>query len=100
MEETRIKYPVGYQDFKTIREGGFLYVDKTDLIFNLVDSYKYAFLSRPRRFGKTLLTSTLHYYLAGHKELFTGLAIEKLERLDSIPRTSLRFEPNEGTYTG
>jgi hypothetical protein len=91
MEETRIKYPVGYQDFKTIREGGFLYVDKTDLIFNLVDSYKYAFLSRPRRFGKTLLTSTLHYYLAGHKELFTGLAIEKLEK-DWIQYPVLHFD--------
>jgi hypothetical protein len=91
MEETRIKYPVGYQDFKTIREGGFLYVDKTDLIFNLVDSCKYAFLSRPRRFGKTLLTSTLHYYLAGRKDLFTGLAIEKLEK-DWIQYPVLHFD--------
>jgi hypothetical protein len=91
MEETRIKYPVGYQDFKTIREGGFLYVDKTDLIFNLVDSCKYAFLSRPRRFGKTLLTSTLHYYLAGRKDLFTGLAIEELEK-DWIQYPVLHFD--------
>jgi hypothetical protein len=80
MEGTNVKYPVGYQDFKAIREGGFLYVDKTDLIYKLVDTSKYAFLSRPRRFGKTLLTSTLHYYLSGRKELFTGLAIEKLEK--------------------
>jgi hypothetical protein len=80
MEVKRIKYPVGYQNFKEIREGGFLYVDKTELIYNLVDSSKYVFLSRPRRFGKTLLTSTLHYYLSGCKELFTGLAIEKLEK--------------------
>jgi hypothetical protein len=79
MEAKKIKYPVGYQDFKIMREGGFLYVDKTDLIYNLVDTSKYVFLSRPRRFGKSLLTSTLHYYLAGCKELFTGLAIEKLE---------------------
>jgi hypothetical protein len=80
MEENEILYPVGYQDFKTIREGGFLYVDKTDLIYKLVRTSKYAFLSRPRRFGKSLLTSTLHYYLAGRKDLFTGLAIEKLEK--------------------
>jgi hypothetical protein len=80
METKTIKYPVGYQDFKEIRERKMLYVDKTDLIYNLVDTSKYVFLSRPRRFGKSLLTSTLHYYLAGCKELFTGLAIEKLEK--------------------
>jgi hypothetical protein len=91
MEENEILYPVGYQDFKTIREGGFLYVDKTDLIFNLVERYKYVFLSRPRRFGKTLLTSTLHYYLAGRKDLFTGLAIEKLEK-DWIQYPILHFD--------
>jgi hypothetical protein len=91
MEENEILYPVGYQDFKTIREGGFLYVDKTDLIFNLVERYKYVFLSRPRRFGKTLLTSTLHYYLAGRKDLFTGLAIEKLEK-DWIQYPVLHFD--------
>jgi hypothetical protein len=80
MEEMDILYPVGVQDFKDIREGNFLYVDKTDLIYKLVRSSKFAFLSRPRRFGKSLLTSTLHYYLAGRKEFFTGLAIEKLEK--------------------
>jgi hypothetical protein len=80
MEVKRIKYPVGYQNFEEIRKGGFLYVDKTELIYNLVDTSKYVFLSRPRRFGKTLLTSTLHYYLSGRKDLFTGLAIEKLEK--------------------
>jgi hypothetical protein len=68
------------QDFKEIREGNFLYVDKTDLIYRLVRSSKYVFLSRPRRFGKSLLTSTLHYYLSGCKDLFTGLAVEKLEK--------------------
>jgi hypothetical protein len=80
MEETRIKYPVGCQDFEKIRKQGMLYVDKTAIIYELVNSYGYVFLSRPRRFGKTLLTSTLHYYLAGRKDLFTGLAIEKLEK--------------------
>jgi hypothetical protein len=89
--ETMIKYPVGYQDFKEIRKGNFLYVDKTDLIYRLVSSSKYVFLSRPRRFGKSLLTSTLHYYLAGCKELFTGLAIEKLEK-DWIQYPVLHFD--------
>jgi hypothetical protein len=74
-----IKYPVGYQDFEKIRKQGLLYVDKTALVYQLVHTSSYAFLSRPRRFGKTLLTSTLHYYLSGCKELFSGLAIEKLE---------------------
>jgi hypothetical protein len=80
MEAIEIKYPVGLQDFENIRKGNYLYVDKTDLIYKLVNTTKYAFLSRPRRFGKSLLTSTLHYYLAGRKDLFTGLAMEKLEK--------------------
>jgi hypothetical protein len=80
MEAIGIKYPVGIQDFENIRKGNYLYVDKTDLIYKLVSTSKYAFLSRPRRFGKSLLTSTLHYYLAGRKDLFTGLAMEKLEK--------------------
>jgi hypothetical protein len=80
METNEIKYPVGYQDFKEIREGNFLYVDKTALIYKLVKTSKYTFLSRPRRFGKTLLTSTLHYYFDGRKELFAGLAMERLEK--------------------
>jgi hypothetical protein len=80
METIEIKYPVGYQDFEEIRKGGFLYVDKTNLIYRLVHTSKYAFLSRPRRFGKTLLASTLHYYFDGRKDLFTGLAMERLEK--------------------
>jgi hypothetical protein len=80
MEANEIKYPVGMQDFEDIRKRGYLYVDKTGLIYKLVNAYKYAFLSRPRRFGKTLLTSTLHYYFEGRKDLFAGLAIEPLEK--------------------
>jgi hypothetical protein len=80
METNEVKYPVGYQNFKEIREGNFLYVDKTDLIYKLVKYSKYTFLSRPRRFGKSLLTSTLHYYFEGRKDLFTGLAMEHLEK--------------------
>jgi hypothetical protein len=91
METKKIKYPVGCQDFKIMREGGFLYVDKTELIYNLVDDSRYVFLSRPRRFGKSLLTSTLLYYLSGRKDLFTGLAIEKLEK-DWIQYPVLHFD--------
>jgi hypothetical protein len=91
METEFIKYPVGYQDFKAIREEGFLYVDKTALIYRLVKTSKYVFLSRPRRFGKSLLTSTLHYYFEGCKELFVELAMEKLEK-DWIQYPVLHFD--------
>jgi hypothetical protein len=80
METRTIKYPIGEQDFEKIRKGGFLYVDKTDLVYKLANSVSYVFLSRPRRFGKTLLTSTLHYYFDGRKDLFAGLAMEQLEK--------------------
>ena len=73
-------YPVGIQSFKEIREGGYLYVDKTALMYHLVSTGKYYFLSRPRRFGKSLLTSTLEAYFKGEKELFRGLAIESFEK--------------------
>lgn len=74
-----IKYPIGIQTFSKIREQGMLYVDKTRLIYKLTNSYGYVFLSRPRRFGKSLLVSTLQAYFEGKKELFKGLDIEQLE---------------------
>lgn len=73
------RFPIGVQDFAILREDKKYYVDKTDLIYNMVSSDRYYFLSRPRRFGKSLLVSTLQYYFEGRKDLFTGLAIEKLE---------------------
>ena len=73
-------YPVGIQSFEKIREGGYCYIDKTSLIYNLVKSGQYYFLSRPRRFGKSLLISTLEAYFLGKKELFKGLAMEGLEK--------------------
>jgi hypothetical protein len=79
MNEIDVLYPIGVQDFKEIREKGMVYVDKTDLIYKLVKTSTYTFLSRPRRFGKSLLTSTLHYYFEGRKDLFQGLAMEALE---------------------
>ena len=75
-----MKYPIGIQDFKKIINGGYVYVDKTALIYDLVSEGSVYFLSRPRRFGKSLLVSTLKYYFEGEKELFKGLAIDKLEK--------------------
>jgi hypothetical protein len=73
-------YPVGMQDFEYIRQDNFYYVDKTAYIYQLAQSSKYIFLSRPRRFGKSLLCSTIKYYFAGRRDLFRGLAIEQLEK--------------------
>ena len=73
------KYPIGIQTFSEIIRKGYVYVDKTGLIHRLVNDKKYVFLSRPRRFGKSLLSSTLHSYFNGDKELFMGLQIEALE---------------------
>jgi hypothetical protein len=73
-------YPIGIQDFSEIRRLNALYVDKTELIYRLTSRSKYVFLSRPRRFGKSLLSSTLQYYFEGRKDLFTGLAMERLEK--------------------
>lgn len=75
-----MKYPIGIQSFQKIREDSFVYVDKTDLMYKLVTGGNIYFLSRPRRFGKSLLISTLKAYFEGKKELFAGLAIEKLEQ--------------------
>ena len=75
-----VNYPIGIQTFDKIREGGYLYVDKTKYIYEVTHPGQYVFLSRPRRFGKSLLTSTLEAYFSGRKDLFKGLAIEKLEK--------------------
>ncbi len=74
-----LKYPLGIQTFERLINEGYVYVDKTRLIYDLVHGSTYYFLSRPRRFGKSLLVSTLDAYFSGCKELFQGLAIEKLE---------------------
>ena len=75
-----MKYPIGIQTFEKIISGGFVYVDKTDLIYSLTNGAKVYFLSRPRRFGKSLLLSTLKAYFEGRKELFAGLKIAELEQ--------------------
>lgn len=74
------RLPVGIQSFEEIRKGGYLYVDKTDIIWNLVNrGKKYNYLSRPRRFGKSVLVDTLEAYFLGKKELFEGLEVMKLQ---------------------
>ena len=75
-----MKYPIGIQNFESLRKDGYLYIDKTEFVHKLVSEGRYYFLSRPRRFGKSLLISTLESYFQGKRELFEGLAIEKLEK--------------------
>lgn len=85
-------YPIGIQTFSKIREGNYLYIDKTEYVYRMAHSASnYVFLSRPRRFGKSLLTSTLHSYFEGRKELFEGLAVAGLET-EWIPYPVLHFD--------
>ena len=74
------RYPIGIQTFSRVIREGYIYVDKTDLVWQLAHYATYVFLSRPRRFGKSLLTSTLESYFLGEKELFEGLKIMSLEK--------------------
>ena len=93
-----MKYPIGIQSFNQIREDGYVYVDKTALVYDLVKNGKVYFLSRPRRFGKSLLVSTLECYFRGQKELFDGLAIAGLEEeWNEYPVFHIDF--NGGDYT-
>lgn len=92
------KYPIGIQNFQKLRENEFLYVDKTAMVHHLVSTQGYYFLSRPRRFGKSLLLSTLEAYFQGKKELFKGLALDQLEKDWKVyPVFHLDF--NTGLYT-
>jgi len=72
-------YPIGVQNFESLRRGGYVYVDKSEIVFRLSSTGKYYFLSRPRRFGKSLLLSTIEAYFLGKKDLFEGLAISNME---------------------
>ena len=85
------KYPVGIQTFEKLREENYLYIDKTDLVWKMTKESPYVFLSRPRRFGKSLLCSTLECYFEGRKDLFEGLAIAELEK-DWKQHPVLRFD--------
>jgi hypothetical protein len=92
------KLPIGIQDFASLREDGYLYVDKTDQVWRLVQEGRVYFLARPRRFGKSLLLSTLAAYLEGRRELFAGLAIEQLETAWKR-HPVLRLDLNAQKYT-
>ena len=90
-------YPIGIQNFESLRQDDYFYIDKTALIYQMVKTGRYYFLSRPRRFGKSLLISTLEAYFRGKKELFMGLAIEKLEK-DWIKYPILHLDLNIEKY--
>ena len=92
-----IKYPIGIQDFASLINGGYLYVDKTQFIMQLTGIGKYFFLSRPRRFGKSLFLSTLRAYYEGRRELFSGLAVDKYDH-DWTPRPVMHLMFNDMTY--
>ena len=91
MEQDIRRYPIGVQTFEKIREDNYIYIDKTALIYDLVKGNAIYFLSRPRRFGKSLLVTTLESYFSGRKELFKGLAMESLEK-DWIEYPVLHFD--------
>lgn len=91
------KYPIGIQSFEEIRNNNYLYVDKTGLIYKLASEGKYYFLSRPRRFCKSLLLSTMEAYFQGKRELFSGLALERLES-EWKPNPILHLDLNSREY--
>ena len=92
-----MKYPIGIQNFEKIRKDGYAYVDKTEHIYRLATTGSYYFLSRPRRFGKSLLLSTMKAYFEGKKELFNGLALETLEN-EWLEYPILHLDLNVGKY--
>ena len=99
MDKQLKKCPLGVQTFEKVIEEDLLYVDKTQYIYSLAQNYSCVFLSRPRRFGKSLLASTLHSYFSGKKELFKGLAIEKLET-EWTEHPVLHFDMSLGKHMG
>ncbi len=98
MEQINAKYPIGQQDFKTLREGNALYIDKSAFVAKIVESQsKYYFLARPRRFGKSLFLSTLQYFFEGKRELFKGLYIDSTD-WSWEPYPVLRLDLNSDSY--
>lgn len=86
------RYPIGIQTFSEIRERNYLYIDKTQYLVDFIDKgYKYVFLSRPRRFGKSLFASMIHAYYEGRKDLFEGLAMGEYEK-DWVKHPVLHFD--------
>ena len=90
-------YPIGIQNFESLRKDGYLYIDKTALIYQMVTTGNYYILSRPRRFGKSLLISTVEAYFQGKKELFEGLAMASLEK-EWLESGALFKERGLGTF--
>ena len=90
-------YPIGIQNFESLRQDNYIYIDKTALINRMVKTGRYYFLSRPRRFGKSLLISTLEAYFQGKKELFDGLAIAEKEKEWTV-RPVLHIDLNISKY--
>ena len=93
-----LRYPVGIQTFAKIIEEGYAYVDKTAYIKPLTSQGQYIFLSRPRRFGKSLLLSTLEAYFEGRRELFRGLSADSMD-LDWTPSPVLHFDLNAENFS-
>ena len=93
-----LRYPIGMQTFSNLIEEGYVYVDKTSYIKRLINQGKFIFLSRPRRFGKSLLLSTLEAYFEGRRELFKGLAADSMD-LDWTPSPVLRFDLNSENFS-
>ena len=93
-----MKLPIGIQDFEKIRTGGYLYIDKTEHVYRLASEGSYYFLSRPRRFGKSLLLSTIKSLFLGKRELFKGLAIDQKEDWDWAVHTVLHLDLNTEKY--
>ncbi len=92
-----IRYPIGIQTFSKIREGGYVYVDKTAYVHKLTQEGGYYFLSRPRRFGKSLLLSTIEAYYQGRRDLFKGLALDSLTD-DWEPHPVFHLDLNTRNY--
>ena len=92
------KLPIGIQNFESLRKDGYIYVDKTEHIYNLANRGRYYFLSRPRRFGKSLLLSTIKAFFEGKRELFNGLAIDKKEDVEWVKHPILYLDLNTEKY--
>ena len=93
-----MKLPIGIQNFESLRKDGYLYVDKTEHVYRLVSEGRYYFLSRPRRFGKSLLISTIKALFQGKRELFKGLAIDQKEDWDWAVHPVLHLDLNTEKY--
>lgn len=92
--DASLKYPIGIQTFSEIIENGYVYADKTGYIRRLVNSGKYYFLSRPRRFGKSLFLTTLEAYFEGRRDLFKGLVLDSYDDVDWTPRPVIKMSLN------